>query len=69
VEQCLTVTFVLFFIIYIFYYIFSSITFGFRSLFDLFKDLFKDLFILCMCVRCICTDGCEPLCGCWELNF
>jgi hypothetical protein len=22
-----------------------------------------------MWVYCICTDGCEPSCGCWELNF
>jgi hypothetical protein len=28
---------------------------------------FKDLFILCIWVHCSCTDGCEPLCGCWEL--
>ena len=40
----------------------------------------KDLFVLCMWVHCCClqtqqkraldpiTDGCEPLCGCWELN-
>ena len=31
--------------------------------------LFKVLFILCIRVHCTCTDGCEPLCGCWELNF
>jgi hypothetical protein len=41
---------------------------------------FKDLFILCIWVHCSClqthqkrasdpiTDGCEPPCGCWELN-
>jgi len=41
---------------------------------------FKDLFILCMWVHCcffqthqmrtsdIITDGCEPPCGCWDLN-
>ena len=22
-----------------------------------------------MWVHCNCTDGCEPSCGCWELNF
>jgi hypothetical protein len=22
-----------------------------------------------MWVHCSCTDGCEPSCGCWELNF
>jgi hypothetical protein len=27
------------------------------------------LFILCMWVHCSCTDGCEPSCGCWKLNF
>jgi hypothetical protein len=32
-----------------------------------FKDLFY-LFILCIWVHCSCTDGCEPSCGCWELN-
>jgi hypothetical protein len=20
-------------------------------------------------IHCSCTDGCEPSCGCWELNF
>jgi hypothetical protein len=41
---------------------------------------FLNLFILCMWVHCHClqahqkrasdsiTDGCEPPCGCWELN-
>jgi hypothetical protein len=29
----------------------------------------KDLFILCIWVYCSCTDGYEPSCGCWELNF
>jgi hypothetical protein len=41
---------------------------------------FKDLFILCVWVHCSCfqthqkrawdpiTDGCDPPCGCWELN-
>jgi hypothetical protein len=41
---------------------------------------FKDLFIICIWVHCSClqipqkrasdpiTDGCEPPCGCWELN-
>jgi hypothetical protein len=28
----------------------------------------KDLFILCIWVHGSCTDGCEPSCGCWELN-
>ena len=40
----------------------------------------KDLFISCIWVHCHClqthqkrasdsiTDGCEPLCGCWDLN-
>lgn len=27
------------------------------------------LFILCIGVHCSCTDGCEPSCGCWELNL
>ena len=27
------------------------------------------LFILCIWVHCSCTDGCEPLCGCWGLNL
>jgi hypothetical protein len=27
------------------------------------------LFKLCMCVHCNCTDGCEPSCGFWKLNF
>jgi hypothetical protein len=27
------------------------------------------LFILCMWVHWSCTDGCEPSCGCWKLNF
>jgi len=42
--------------------------------------VFEDLFILCIWVHCSCpqthqkrasdliTDGCEPPCGCWELN-
>jgi hypothetical protein len=34
-----------------------------------FKDLFIYLFIYCMWVHCSCTDGCEPSCGCWKLNF
>ena len=29
----------------------------------------KYLFILCIWVYCSCTDGCEPSCGCWELNL
>ena len=45
-----------------------------------FLFFFQDLFILCMWVHCSClqthqkrasdpiTDGCEPPCGCWELN-
>jgi hypothetical protein len=45
-----------------------------------FQLFFKDLFILFMWVHCCCfqthqkrasdpiTDGCEPPCGCWELN-
>jgi hypothetical protein len=31
-----------------------------------FKKIY--LFILCIWVHCSCTDGCEPSCGCWELN-
>jgi hypothetical protein len=27
------------------------------------------LFILCIWVHCSWTDGCEPSCGCWKLNF
>ena len=26
-------------------------------------------FVLCLWVHCSCTDGWEPSCGCWELNF
>jgi hypothetical protein len=31
--------------------------------------LFFLRFILCIGVHCSCTDGCEPSCGCWELNL
>ena len=46
----------------------------------LFFFFFNNLFILCIWVHCRClqthqkrasdpiTDGCEPPCGCWELN-
>ena len=27
--------------------------------------LFCFSFFLCMCIHCSCTDGCEPLCGCY----
>ena len=32
-------------------------------------NFFKDFFFLCIWVHCSCTDGGEPSCGCWELNF
>jgi hypothetical protein len=32
------------------------------------EDLFIYLLIL-LWVHCTCTDGCEPSCGCWELNY
>jgi hypothetical protein len=35
---------------------------------ELLLFIFSDLFIL-FDVHCSCTDGCEPSCGCWELNF
>jgi hypothetical protein len=50
-------------------------------LFSFFLSFFKDLFILCMWIHHHClqthqkrtsdliTDGCEPPCGCWELNL
>jgi hypothetical protein len=54
---------------------------SFVIFFSLFLSLFfKGLFILCMWVHCPSlqthrkrtsdpiTDGCEPPCGCWELN-
>jgi hypothetical protein len=56
------------------YYILEEIIFKIY----LFKK--KDLFIVCIWVHCSChqthqkrasdpiTDGCEPPCGCWELN-
>jgi hypothetical protein len=35
-----------------------------------FKKIFLKiyLFILCIWVHCSYTDGCEPSCGCWDLN-
>jgi hypothetical protein len=54
---------------------FLFLFFSFLSFF-----FFKDLFIVCIRVHCSClqthqkrasdpiTDGCEPPCGCWELN-
>ena len=53
-------------------------TFGYKFLFFFFFNFY--LFILCTWVHCFClqtlqktasdpiTDGCEPPCGCWELN-
>ena len=59
---------------------FSSLAHNLFLNYQTFLFVFKDLFIYYMLVHCSClqtpqkrasdliTDGCEPPCGCWELN-